>query len=291
MAESQERMLSILRERVPDYALLVNDGSPESVKSWTDPLSTGKALELLAGGLLLAAWREAGGRAAFPKFFRENPGAFLLRNEIPTSFVGRPGHASPHDRWPTGLRFHASLLPRAILSKNESSWCLFREGVPTHLLEYYMHRRRTYALRPDWAFTPGTVSVETVGASSVSVTWTQPGRTQRRCILAVGDYSEPVIREFDYEKDGSHHLVSGIAEVTYRKRLATLERQLGDYRELFRVSSDQMIYFTATASPPPKDVVTARIDIARSGEGSDRMLSPPIRRWITGLSRSRRVQI
>ena len=70
MAESQERMLSILRERVPDYALLVNDGSPESVKSWTDPLSTGKALELLAGGLLLAAWREAGGRAAFPKFFR-----------------------------------------------------------------------------------------------------------------------------------------------------------------------------------------------------------------------------
>jgi len=120
---------------------------------WERPLDSGVGYEWAVFASLIDAAESQGWQVKYPILdYPQLTELFVFRNELPYQHGAQAGHSFvTRENLSLSDRFMASLLPKAILSKNGTNVSVFKEGSPYHKMMY----KNNYLDRPDIVFVLG----------------------------------------------------------------------------------------------------------------------------------------
>ncbi len=215
----------------PEFSNVLKVESEVTASTWKASLSSGKALELLSLCGLLSSCRELGMSIELPSLYIEQPELFYLRNVIPRQYVSKPGHS--HDS-ENGLslkwKFAAALTPKAII-RNEHGlqYCVFREGIATHMIRDLVLKKSEYLDRPDIIVTAGEYETNFLNDSIIEFKYKNKSDELRGSLRIKNSESLPLI---DFQGNCSIE-AKLIIECSVDKKSQFATGQLVKYKKLF----------------------------------------------------------
>jgi hypothetical protein len=202
---------------------------------WESELKSGKALEIVSLLALIEELQKCDGSVELVEKLAVNPGLFYARNEIPLHHGAQAGHeANLASELTLEERFLASFTPKATFRSNDgSSWMVFREGNPLHLLHTLVSEGDVYRDRCDLVLVRGSIKDVAVKGKVISFTHNDNGEhaTYKMTIK-----NSPIIPLRDYSFSPNYFVkTSGIIECSVSKSKEHVDSQLSRYHELFQV--------------------------------------------------------
>lgn len=201
---------------------------------WERPVEQGKAFEWTTLAALVAMARGHGWTCSFPLLAAPNRADFFeYRNSIPRHHGARVGH-SGHRGTGEHLRneFLAAFIPKVMMSRANSTVCLFREGNAYHEVMTDLD----YEERPDMVLVAGAPSpgFPRFDESSQAVLFAFDFETGMHVSGALRPVNSPTIPLLEREPEQSIAVpVLGLIECSVNKSAQTAQAQIGTYSRLF----------------------------------------------------------
>lgn len=234
---------------------------------WERPIDSGVGYEWTVFSALVKAAENNGWQVTYPLLEHSQlKKLFVLRNEIPYQHGAQAGHSfKTKENFSLSDRFLASLLPKAILTKNKISVSVFKEGSPYHKI---MHTS-DYLDRPDIILVPGmpTVGFPYLSNNSLIEFSYDLDKDQKIYgqLRAIDTNIRPI--KSRYPAEGLVIPTIGIIECSVNKKLEVVKSQTKRYKDLFKNLLDEPKIIVSTGnelSDPNLNLLKTQLDASSS---------------------------
>jgi len=228
--------------------------------TWLSPLSTGKALEMVTLIEILHQTQVLGGKYTIDQKYLLKPALFYLRNEIPVQHGAQAGHqATLENQYSLSDRFAAALTPKGNFEIKGSSFMIFREGNPLHVIWRAILGDDGYNERADLTIVKGTISVESFSDTIINVEH-RDGKEFAKFKLAVKNSA--LIPVLEYETSANYEVkVVGIIECSVNKTKAHVDSQLQRYLKLWGTGSSKLSFLFLNGGKASGACLTGNVEM------------------------------
>lgn len=177
-----------------------------------------------------------------------------MRNEYPHQHGAQAGHSAISHS--LSKRFLGALTPKFSFDVEGTTYSLFREGYPLHLVNYYLESGSSYRDRPDFVVVQGRYlasSRNSICTYTVEVDG-KVGRAEFREI----DSMSPQVVSWELPPDVIRPPLAAF-ECSWNKRPKTAAKQLDRYRNLFGMSEGPNSFFVSAREQMEEVVPTITV--------------------------------
>lgn len=230
---------------------------------WERPIDSGIGYEWTVFTALIKAAENNGWQVKYPILDQPQlKELFVLRNEIPYQHGAQAGHSfRTKEDFSLSDRFLASLLPKAILTKDGLHVSVFKEGSPYHKIMY----TSDYLDRPDIILVAGmpTVGFPYLSENSlIEFSYDLDKNKKMHGQLRVVDTNLRPIKS-RYPVEGLVVPTIGIIECSVNKKLEMVKSQTKRYMDLFKNLRDDPKIIVSTGnelSDPSLNLLKTQLD-------------------------------
>lgn len=249
---------NVVQQIKPDFLSMI-----EWFDIWERPIDSGVGYEWTVFSALVKAAENNGWQVKYPLLDHPQLSElFVLRNEIPYQHGAQAGHSfMTKENFSLSDRFLASLLPKAILTKNSLFVSVFKEGSPYHKI---MHSS-DYLDRPDIILVPGMPTVGFPYLSNNSLIEFSYDLNKNKKIYGQLRVADTNIRPIKsrYPAGGLIVPTIGIIECSVNKKLEVVKSQTERYKDLFKNLLDEPKIIVSTGnelSDPNLNLLKTQLD-------------------------------
>lgn len=228
------KLRSLAKSLYAESSEIIAHDSEVTRSTWSAKVETGKAVEILSLCFLAASAIRLGEKVSIPEIFINKPDLFYLRNVLPRHHGAQPGHEGVIGDISLQDRFVAALTPRLVIKTEESSFGVYREGFPVHLIQTLKEGGMEYLDRPDILVVEGIVDVHDWTKGEVGFSYACSVGGCDGVLRVKNDINLPLKSYRERFRSGIP--TTGIIECSVGKGRERAEEQLERYLELF--SSD-----------------------------------------------------
>lgn len=223
----------------PEFKSLIEDTSFESDSAWNSDIKTGKSLEILTLIKIISLAKKNFKSFKIGDLFTPPlQNLFYLRNEIPLHHGAQAGHeGSLISQISLENRFLAAITPRATFEFNGSSWMIFREGNPIHLIFALINGQEQYKDRCDLAIVRGTIEDIVVKNNVLYFSHVDHNESAH---YEISIKNTPILPLKNFNSTPDYTVITGgVIECSVSKSKSHVDSQLKRYEELFSVNDNK----------------------------------------------------